>query len=109
MMNAGHLYYGTLTGTLLEAVRKYQARGFRYVRCKDVHAQRQTCKVSSHTLTDSGMMWMNMVAVPESSHSCLEIFRQFGVLDIQWMLGGMPCGLEYAFCRPRVEVVNEDS
>ncbi|KAI6027782.1 hypothetical protein BKA83DRAFT_4014945, partial [Pisolithus microcarpus] len=28
MMNAGHLYYGTPTGTLLEAVRKYQARGF---------------------------------------------------------------------------------
>ncbi|KAI6036919.1 hypothetical protein BKA83DRAFT_112210, partial [Pisolithus microcarpus] len=27
----------------------------------------------------------------------------------KWILGGMPCGLESAFCHPRMEVIEEES
>ncbi|KAI5992236.1 hypothetical protein EDD15DRAFT_2368509 [Pisolithus albus] len=90
MMNAAFLYFGASTGTVMEAVTKYQGRGFRFVKYGE-------------------MMWINMHGIPEASHSCVDVFRQFGVLDVQWTLGGIPCGLECAFCRPRVEVVEEES
>lgn len=89
MMNAAFLYFGATTASVVEAVTKYKSRGFRYVRCKDVHDRKNI--------------------IPEASHTCVDVFRQFGVLDVQWMLGGSPCGLECAFCRPRVEVVEEES
>lgn len=43
-------------------------------------------------------MWFNYETIPQASQSYLEVFRQFGVLDLQWILGSMPCGLESAFC-----------
>lgn len=53
------------------------------------------CKVSTRTVTDSAMMRINVEGLPPSQ-SFLDIFRQFGILDLQWILGGMPCGLESA-------------
>lgn len=90
MVNAGPLYCTPDRRIILDAVRKYQTRGIRYIR-------------------DSAMMWMNIDGLPPALQSFAEVFRQFGILDLQWILGGMPCGLESAFCRPRVEVIEEES
>ncbi|KIK12663.1 hypothetical protein PISMIDRAFT_120481 [Pisolithus microcarpus 441] len=109
MMNAAFLYFGATTAAVLEAVAKYKSRGFHFVRCKDVHDRKNLCKVRTRTLTDGATMWINMLDIPEASHTCDDLFRQLGVLDVQWMLGGMPCDLECAFCRPRVEVVKDES
>ncbi|KAI6007115.1 hypothetical protein EDD15DRAFT_2152953, partial [Pisolithus albus] len=108
IMNVGLLYHSMSKHSLIDAVMKYQRHGFTYVRCKDVHEPGNMCKVMTRTITDGAMMWMNMVAIPEGTHTGLEVFQQFGVLDLQWMLGGMPCGLERAFCHPRVEVIEDE-
>lgn len=109
MVNAGPLYCSPDKRVILDAVCKYQARGIRYIRCKDYHGVKNTCKVSTRTLTDSAMMHMNIHGLPSTSQTFLDVFWQFGILDLQWILGGMPCGLESAFCRPRVEVIEEES
>ncbi|KAI6094485.1 hypothetical protein EDD16DRAFT_1684679, partial [Pisolithus croceorrhizus] len=56
--------------------------------------------VVSH-LTDPTTMWV--------THTCPEVFHQFGVLDMLWCLGGIPCGLEAAFCHLQVEVIEDES
>ncbi|KAI5981833.1 hypothetical protein EDD15DRAFT_2182588 [Pisolithus albus] len=109
MVNAGPLYCSPDKRVILDAVRKYQACGIRYIHCKDYHGVKNTCKVSTRTLTDSAMMRMNIHGLPSTSQTFLDVFWQFGILDLQWILGGMPCGLESAFCRPRVEVIEEES
>lgn len=91
-MNAGALCNGEDTDDLSRAVQKYTARGFHYVR-----------------ITDPATMWVNLHATSQVTHTCPEVFRQFGVLDMLWCLGGMPCGLEAAFCRSRVEVIEDES
>lgn len=109
MVNAGPLYYSADKRPILSAMQKYLLRGIRYVRCRDQHSISQTCKVTTRTLTDNASMWFNFETIPEASRTHTEVFRLFGILDLQWMLGGMPCGLESAFCRPRVDVVEENS
>lgn len=61
---------------MIRAIRKYVLRGFRYIH-----------------VTDRAMLWFNFHAIPYLSHNFQEVFRAFGVLDLQWMLGGMPCGI----------------
>ncbi|KAI6004663.1 hypothetical protein EDD15DRAFT_2155331 [Pisolithus albus] len=109
MVNAGPLYCSPHRRRVLDAVRKYQSRGIRYIHCQDFHGVKNTCKVSTRTVTDSSMMWISVEGLPQASHSFLDVFRQFGVLDVQWNLGGIACGLESAFCRPRVEVIEDES
>ncbi|KAI6034745.1 hypothetical protein BKA83DRAFT_4043192, partial [Pisolithus microcarpus] len=109
MVNAGPLYCSLDRHGILDAVRKYQTRGIQYIWCQDFHGLKNTCKVSTRTVTDAAMMWINLEGLPRASRSFLDVFRQFGMLDLQWILGGMPCGLESAFCRPCVEVIEEES
>lgn len=72
MVNAGPLYYSADKRPILSAMQKYLLRGIR----------------------DNASMWFNFETIPEASRTHTEIFRLFGILDLQWMLGGMPCGLE---------------
>lgn len=109
LVNAGPLYCSPDRRAVLDAVRKYQTRGIQYIRCQDLHGVKNTCKVSTRTITDAAMMWFNVEGLPRASHSLENVFWQFGVLDLQWILGGMTCGLEGGFCRPRVEVIEEES
>ncbi|KAI6016581.1 hypothetical protein PISMIDRAFT_117744, partial [Pisolithus microcarpus 441] len=109
LVNAGALYYGGHTDDIVDAMRKYMSHGFEYVRCKDVHNVSSTCKVCTRSLTGGAMMSFNFLAIPSRSHTMHEVFREFGILNLQWCLGGMPCGLELAFCHPHVDIVEEES
>ncbi|KAI6100726.1 hypothetical protein EDD16DRAFT_1496369 [Pisolithus croceorrhizus] len=108
LMNAGALYDGGDMDDIGDAVQKYMRRGLHYVWCKDSHNISHTCKVATHIVTDSSTMWLNLNAAPQVTHTSHELFRQFGVLDMWWCLGGMPCGLEAAFCHPCVEVIEDE-
>ncbi|KAI5994668.1 hypothetical protein EDD15DRAFT_2165720 [Pisolithus albus] len=109
LVNAGPLYYDAEKHAMIRTIRKYVSRGFRYIHCEEQHGLTRSCKVTTRTVTDHAMLWFNFHAIPCLSHNFQEVMRGFGVLDLQWMLGGMPCGLESAFARPRVDVVEDQS
>ncbi|KAI5987723.1 hypothetical protein EDD15DRAFT_2173323, partial [Pisolithus albus] len=109
LVNAGPLYNGLFSMTTMDAMWKYISRGVRYVRCKDVHKSHTICKSKTRFVTDAGVMWLRIQEHPYPTHSTVEVFRQFGILDVQWITGGVPCDLAGGFCRPRVHVVEDES
>ncbi|KAI6011234.1 hypothetical protein BKA83DRAFT_4132226 [Pisolithus microcarpus] len=109
VVNAGPLYYHPQRHAMICAICKYIKWGIRYICCEQQHGLTNTCKVTMRTVTDHATMWFNFQARSHTSHSFQEVFRGFGVLDLQWMLGGMLCSLECAFARPRVDVVEDQS
>ncbi|KAI6141999.1 hypothetical protein BKA82DRAFT_162691, partial [Pisolithus tinctorius] len=77
----------------LEAVLKYCDRGIRYIECKDVHQQHACRKDHYRSIYDECCMWMTIDAARKShSLSMLQLhFKELGVTNVKWRLGGYIC------------------
>ena len=107
MINPGAIYFGNFNISAIDALRKYNARNFRYVNC----AALGSCTTPSRTLTDSKCFWMNLHHVPYMDKSAFELFGTYQTVDAHWILGGKICGLRLqdSFVFPRVELYENEA
>lgn len=96
MLNAGPLYHSTVTSRVIAALQKYLSRGIRYISCRDAHGLSSTCKVTSCTLVRQCHHAVQLPPHPRDDAYKRRCLWQCGVLDVQWMLGGRPCGPQSA-------------
>ena len=108
-INPGPLYFDRFRRRTISALWKYAGRGFRFINCKTAPLSKYSCKSIGRSLTDAGCMWINVNNLPYASATPINLFRQYGFLDVQWTLGGMVCGSQVAFQDARIHVVNDQS
>ena len=106
-VNPGPLYLGHFCCRTLDALLKYVQHGFCYTSCESGHLSKYTCKSVARSLTDGGSMWIDLINFPHVSMTPLDLFQCYGILDIDWLLGGMVCGSESAFVDACIDVVED--
>ena len=109
MINSTQLYNGTLSHVSMTALKKYKARGFNFVSCPTAHKFAFACKSKNHSLTDGGCLWVDVKCVPRAERGPEQIFEKLGVVNINWALGGLLCGVPATFVQPYTRVTGDDS
>lgn len=108
-INPARLYFGRFRHATISALWKYAERGFRYTSCESGHQSKYTCKSIVRNLTDAGCMWIDLKGLPHVSTTSLTLFKRYGFMDVEWVLGGMVCGSQSAFLDAHMHVVQDQS
>ena len=107
MINPGAVYFGDFNISAIDALRKYDTRGFCYVNC----AATGVCNTQGRTLTDKNCFWLNLNNIPYMNKSAIELFYSYKSVNAHWILGGKICGLRFqdSFIFPRVELYENEA
>ena len=108
LLNPYSIYKHTYDRIKIAHLEKYRARGFKFIPCRDSHASRFECRTTGRAITDDGCLWINLNTGLRVVQRPPDNFYQFGILDVEWRLGGHVCGSD-CFLRPRVHVVEDKS
>lgn len=106
IINPGAAYFGPFNVSVVDALRKYNLRGFRYVNCSSL----DSCATNGRTLTDHKGFWLNFNQIPRVNKSALELFNSYQAVDAHWILGGKICSihLQRTFVFPRLQLIQDD-
>ncbi|KAI6138608.1 hypothetical protein BKA82DRAFT_4020817 [Pisolithus tinctorius] len=100
-VNPTLLYNGGLHRKAIAPLRKYMSRGFTF--------EPYACRNKTRAVTDGGCMWVDPETFPCVTVTQPQFFGHLGVLDLHWTLGGMVCGMDAVFQRPRMLVIDDES
>ena len=102
LLNPYSLYGNTYDRIKISHLEKYLQRGFQFIPCQESHTSPFQCRSNACAVTDSGSLWINLRTGLRME------FLQYGVLDVEWRLGGHICGSD-CFLRPRIHVIKDKS
>lgn len=108
LLNPYSIYKHTYDRSKISHLEKYRARGFKFIPCQDSHTSRFQCRTTGRTITDEGCLWININTGLRVVQRPADNFYQFGILDVEWRLGGHVCGSD-CFLRPRVHIIKDKS
>jgi len=109
MISASTLYNGSFSPVGMKALLKYKQRGLAFVSCPATHEFQFACKSANRSLTDDGCLWVDIDYVPRAGRRPENIFERFGIVDVNWALGGLLCGAPAAFVQPYIRETCDDS
>lgn len=58
---------------------------------------------------DAGGLWVDIDTLPNARRHPENIFDKLGVINVNWALGGLLCGVPAAFVQPYTEVTCDQS
>ena len=107
IINPGAAYLGRFDVPVVDALRKYNLRGFHYVNCSAL----QSCTTNGRTITDNKGFWLNFKQLPNVNKTALELFNSYQAVDAHWTLGGKICSvhLQRTFVFPRLQLIENDA
>ena len=97
MVNPGRVYCDTFQLDNMDALRKYENRGFTYVPWPNESTNDGKTSYESRTLSDTSCMFIKTMKTPSIKSS--------QVIDVEWCLGGRVSTLSPAFVYPRARIV----
>jgi len=109
MISASTLYNGSFSPVGMKALLKYKQRGLAFVSCPTTHEFWFACKSANRSLTDDGCLWVDIDCVPRAGRRPENNFERFGIVDVNWALGGLLCGAPAAFVQPYIRETCDDS
>ena len=109
MINGAQLYNGSLCAVGMAALKKYKERGFKFISCPAAHRYACACKSNNRSLTDGGCLWVGVNCVPRADRRPHQIFEKLGIVNVNWALGGLLCGVPAAFVQPYTRVTGDES
>ena len=109
IVNPYALYQWPLSQSILGSWEKYEERGIEFTRCPCTAGSQKLCHCQPCSLVDGVCMWVNVLAVPHAHHDSAAIFKQLGVFDVEWWLGGRVCGCLDALMGHYCRVVVDES
>ena len=108
LLNPYSIYKHAYDRTKISHLEKYRTRGFTFIPCRDSHASRFECRSNGRTITDNGCLWIDLHTGLRKIQHPADIFRKFGILDVEWRLGGHVCESD-CFLHPRIRVIEDKS
>jgi len=108
LLNPFPIYKHTYQRVNLAPLEKYHAWGFKFLCCEDSHASRFQCRSIRRSITDGGCLWIDFHSGRHIPSHPTDVFCQFGVLDVEWRLGGHICGSK-CFVDTHINVIEDKS
>jgi len=108
LLNPYSFYGNTYARNKISHLEKYCERGFQFIPCRKSHATRFECRSNARAVTDAGCLWINLLTGLRVDLHPAVMFCQYGVLDVEWRLGGHICGSD-CFLQPRIRIIEDKS
>ena len=108
LLNPYSLYGNTYNHRKISHLEKYLQQGFQFIPCQESHTSRFQCRSNAWAVTDSGSLWINLRTGLQMDQHPADIFHQYGVLDVEWRLGGHICRSD-CFLQPHIRVIKDKS
>ena len=108
MVNPGRVYCDAFQLDNMDALRKYEDRGFTYVPWQNESTKAGPTSYKSRTLSDKSCMFIKTTKTP-SIKGHHDLAHRTGVIDVEWCLGGRVSTSSPAFIYPRSKVVKDRS
>ena len=105
MVNPAPIYCDMPGVVDVDAMRKYEARGFTHLPWSAYEGEALETPYRTRSLTDKSSMFVDTVNVPSVKTSYRQMLDRFGVMDVEWSLGGRLDRASDAFVYPRVKVI----
>ena len=99
MVNPGRVYCDAFQLDNMDALRKYEDRGFTYVPWQNGSTKAGTTSYESRTLSDKSCMFIKTTRAPSIKHHH-DVSHRTGVIDVEWCLGGRVSTSSLAFVYP---------
>jgi len=109
MVNPAPIYCGTFGVVNMDALRKYAVQGFTHLPWSAYEGEVLETPYRTRSLTDRTTMFVDTTNVPSVRTSYREMLNRFGVMDVEWSLGGRLDRASDTFVYPRVKVIENRS
>ena len=108
LLNPYSLYGNMYNHRKISHLEKYLQWGFQFIPCQESHTSPFQCRSNARAVTDSGSLWINLCTSLRMDQHPVDIFLQYGVLDVEWRLSGHICRSD-CFLWPRIRVIKDKS
>ena len=105
MVNPAPLYCNAFQSNDMTTLEEYEMRGFTYIAWSNDSNNDAITPYQSRSLTDRSCMFVTTAKLLSPKRTLQDGFYKFGVIDIEWCLGGRLHSSSRAFVYPRIRVV----
>ena len=105
MVNPAPLYCNAFQSNDMTTLEEYEMRGFTYIAWSNDSNNDTIAPYQSRSLTDRSCMFVTTAKLLSPKRTLQDGFYKFGVIDIEWCLGGRLHSSSRAFVYPRIRVV----
>ena len=109
MVNPAPIYCEAFQLHNLDALHKYESRGFTYVSWKNDSGDEGRTSYESRRLTDTSCMAIQTTRTSSNPMDQQHLLHTSDVIDVEWCLGGRVSSSSLAFVYPRTKVVKNRS
>ena len=109
MVNPAPIYCDAFQLHTMDALRKYENRGFTYVSWGNDSGEKGTSSYESRRLTDTWCISIETTKPSSIKVGQQHLLRTSNVIDVEWCLGGRVNSSSLAFVYPRTKVVKNRS
>ena len=109
MVNPAPIYCDAFQLHTMDALRKYENRGFTYVSWGNDSGEKGTSSYESRRLTDTWCISIETTKLSSIKVGQQHLLRTSDVIDVEWCLGGRVNSSSLAFVYPRTKVVKNRS